>query len=486
MEENIMLKCIRKSQEYGVLILDSFQHEPIYIFPRNFTGTFKPPHKISSQEIINYRDIKCGVDIINPSYILVIIIPSIPDHIIKQTLSDTLQVVQPIFSEMSINQEEFLTPKSTERSAKHKKVLKPDLFEKLSELLEIFLSVSIYKIYPYFRYEDEEFENSPLSFPCVCLPIAIGASGLYFNLSIPLMMQLDMNLHILFHESTVTVHEVLSLEKPSGIIKDVLLMYKGYIISGSFPKNELTELMRIVNAKRLYMRNETFPQESFVERIKKGQEEVVISIVCTQGFIVAITIIPLTDGSNDYDPWFVDKAKRFCNELNEAKFILKIEEEFKQILYLTEIDAVEDPKKQELLSIMKKSRSLDSSPIGSPRGQGLKDKIYKPVYYPQHDLYVFHYALVDTITGLANTPHVIASSRWFMDVLRPLFSHYAQLYENISKCASEFIEVNAKFSDIFDCENVVVLRIRNFYLYAMYRGSIENLKQFAYEIISSN
>ena len=482
-----MQKCISKSQEYGVLILDSFQHEPIFIFPKNFPCSFKPPHKVLSQEIINYRDIKCGLDIISQSYILVIILPAIPDHIIKQTLSETLQIVQPVFLEMAILQEDHLTtPKSTDRSVRNKKVLKPDLYEKLNELLEVFLSYSIYRIYPYFLYEDEEFEHSCINFQSVCLPIALGGVACSFNLSVPLMMRIDLVCNILYHESVVTVHEVLTLDGPSAVIKDFALIYKGYVIAGGLEAWELNEVMRMYNTNRLYLRNESYPQDTFVEKVKKDSKEIMISLLTTCGLTIAVLVIPINSGENDYDPWLVDRAKRLASDLYELKLLQAIENEFSKTVFRIEQEAFDVSKKQEFLDIMKKSRSLDSSPIGSPRAGGIKDKLYEPVYFPQHDLYIFHYALLDTHSKLINCPTIFASSKWFMNVMRPLFYHYALLYEETKNSSKEIIQKNVKFAEMLENESVAVIRFEQYLLFSMFRGVPEKLKQFAYEIAANN
>ena len=486
MEENLIQKCIKKSPEYAVLILDSFQYEPIYTFPRSFLPSFKPPFRVLSSQIIDYKDSKCGIEIINSFYVLILLIPSIPDHIITFTLQEILTIIRPLLSEMSVLQEELSTPKSTDRSLKQKKILKPDLYEKLGRVLEVFLSLSIYKIFPYFLYEDEEFSSSSINYPSLCLPIGIGGQALFLPLSASLLFNIDLAFDVLFHESTVTVHEILNLNSPSGIIKNLAFIYKGYVVTSTLEAWELAETMRIYNLNRFYMRNDSFANEKVFEKVSNDGKEAVISLICVRGLCLVITIFPFTDGSFDYDPWMTDKGNRLLSEMQEMKIIDMIEEEYQKNTFVIEKQASEEAKKQELLDLMKKSRSLDSSPIGSPRGSANVCKTVNPAFFSDHNLYLFHYALIDLNTGLVQTPQILASSKWFLYVLRPLFSHYSYLYKKINEGSGQFFEVNAKFSDILTNEKIAAVKYKNCVLYAMFRGTKSSLIQFAFEQISLN
>jgi hypothetical protein len=480
MEENSVIKCIKNSQEYGFLILDCFQYEPIYSFPKTFNSTYKPPRKVLQSEIIDYRGIKCGLELITNAFILVLIVPSIPDHILKQALLDISNDIAPLLSELAIQEE--LSTARTDSIPKPKKILKPEQYEVLSNTLEEILPLTIYKLYPYFLYEDEEALHSCINYPSLCLPIGIGGIGLYLSLPIDVLLQIDMACQVLFHDSTVSIHEIISLEPPSGIIKELILLYKGYIISGSLPAPELSSVLRIYNTKKLYKRNDTHPMESFYRKVRSNGKDFIISFICVRGLTIAIFLLAVNDGLNDYDPWMIDKGKRLANELQDRNIIDYIHQAYKKIEFNVEFDIIDNARKQELIDIMKKSRSLDSSPLGSPRN---KDKVCQPVYYPQHDLYLFHYALVDTRSCLICTPQIISNSLWNLLVLRPLFSHYALLYERLKSTSKDFIQINANFSNLLVKEKIIVAKYDNFVLYAMYRGNQGKIKQFIAELVSN-
>jgi hypothetical protein len=493
MEENSLLKCIRSSQEYGLGILDSFQYEPIYVFPKNFTGIYRPSHKVSGFEIIDLKELKCGLEVISQYYILSVVMPSLPSHMIKAVLNDVMTLILPIFMEMSYD--EYQTPKSTDRHFKSKKLLKPELFEKLSEQLDSFMSLSFYRLFPYFLYEDEDFEVSSISFPCLSLPPALGSVACCFSLSIGLQLQIDMISQVLLHESTVTVHEILSLEQPSGVLKEIVLIYKGYLIAGSPSRQELSEIMRIYNSLRFYLRNDSFGEESHTEKVKISGEDFRVTLVSVRGVTAGVLIVPFSEGVNDYDPWMTAKVKRMLSEMNESKLIEKINQEFDQSLLKIESQILDANKKMELFNNMKKSRSLDSSPIGSPRSFGFKDKKYTPLFLSKHKIAVFHYALVDLVAGLVNSSHVSASGGFYMAVLRRVYCYYAELFEKISNDlqktlslndGSRYFEVLARFPDYFECEKVAVVKFNNYLMFALYRGTIEGLKQFGYELICVN
>lgn len=484
MEENFALKCIRKSQEYAFVIVDSFQYEAIYIFPKNSVIVYKPHGKVTEQVIIDYGHSKCAMEAINLSYTLIVVLPSISDHIIKKTLEETLQVVRPLLSEMSIVQEEYSTPKGTERSVRPKKILRPDVFERLNELLEGFLTAAVYKIYPYFLYDDEEFTYSAINTLSLCLPIGIGGLAFFLPLPVQLSFQLEMTSHVLYHESTVTVHEILNLDSPSTVIEEFILIYKGYIISGQLPHWELNEVLRMYNTYGLYLKNSTSEQECFIEKVTKNDTNKVITMVVTMGLTVVIVAVMLNNGENHYDPWMVDKAKRLASELQAAGLIAKIDFELKKLKFSVEKLNPDYAKQQEILNNMKKSRSLDSSPIGSPRHFQSKEKIPQPLYIPYQNIYIFHYALIDLRSQLVTSPQILASPTWIMEIMRPLLSHYSKLYEKIQ--TSNCIEVSVDFSEVLPCEKVAAVKYENFVLYAMYRGPIEKLKQFGYELISVN
>ena len=482
MEENWMMKCIKGSGEYGLGILDCFQYEPVYVFPKSFVQVYKPGYKVKENEILRFNGMKCGVDCVSSYYILSFLVPDIPDFMIRNVMKDVLALVQPIFAEITF--EEFLTPKSTDRHNKPKKALKPEILEKISEKLDNYLIVAIYKLYPYFLYDDENFEYSSINIPSLSLPTAFNAIGCSFALSVNTQLQIDMISHVLFHESTVTVHEILSLDPPSGIIKDLIFIYKGCVISGSVAKPELVEVLKIYNLHRMYLRNESFAEEHFSEKVKIDGNDFRLTLVANGGLTLAIIIAPITEGANDYDPWMVSKAKRLLSEMNESKLMDKIEQEFDLNVLRIESSILDASKKLEIFNNMKKSRSLDSSPIGSPRAFGLKDKKYTPVFMNKHKIRVFHYALVNLKTGLVNYSQVYAGAGFIMGVIRPLLSHYANLYEEIQALdKKDSLEIQVKFGEYLECEKVAVVYLDDFFLFSLYQGSIQGLKQFAYELI---
>ena len=482
------MRCIRLSQEYCFLILDSFQYEPIFIFPRTFSPLFKPPVKVCEQLILDYGEVKCGMEPINPSYILVLLLPSLPDHLIQHTLKDSLQLIQPLFCEMSISQDEVATPKSTDRSFKQKKILRPEIFEKLSEQLEGFFSTAIYKLYPYFLYEDEDPVHSAMNYITLTLPIGLGAIGCYLPLTPALTFRVEQASNVMYHDSTVTVHEILTLDPPSSIILGVVVLYKGHIVLGNLPVWETSQVLRLYNTRRMYVRNDTFPQETWAEKVKNlDKSEVFIGFVATRGLVIATVTVPLRERENDYDPWLLDKGKRLAGEMHMAGVIDRIEAEFWKNEISVEKDNPDIAKRKEFISIMQKSRSLDSSPIGSPRGLSNKnDKLYVPKYLDRHDIYVFHYALVDMTTLLVTVPSVNGSALWNMGIMRPLMGHYSGLCEKIGKTGKDYLEVHVKFGELLESEKVAAVKYRNFRLYAMYRGKPEKLKQFLYELVSFN
>lgn len=493
MEENYLLKCIRSSAEYCLSILDNFQYEPIYVFPRNFVGVYRPSHKVTCAEVIDLKEAKCALEVINPYYILSFVLPSLPNHMIRAVMSEVLTLVQPIFNEMAYD--EYQTPKSTDRVLKPKKLLKPELFEKLSEQLDSFMSLAIYKLFPYFLYEDEDFESSSISVQGLSLPVAFGSTACCFSLSINLQLQIDMMSQVLFHESSVTVHEILNLDQPSAVIKEVVFLYKGYLVAGSCGKVELSEILKIYNLRKFYLRNDSYGEESFSEKVKIGQEDCRITLVAVRGLTAAVILVQITDGNNDYDPWIICKINRMLSEMNESKVIDKINEEFDLNVLKIETQVLDANKKLELFNNMKKSRSLDSSPIGSPRSFGFKDKRYNPLFLSKHKISVFHYALFDLVSGLVNASQVYACGAFFMNVMRKLYCLYAELYEKIVSDegkamslhdGSKYFEVLVKFQDYFDCEKVAVVKFRNYLMFGFYRGHVEGLRQFGYEVMCIN
>lgn len=477
-----MMKCIKSSGEYGLGILDCFQYEPVYVFPKSFVQVYKPGYKVKESEILRFNGMKCGLECISSYYILSFLVPDIPDFMIRNVMKDVLVMVQPIFAEITC--EEFLTPKSTDRNNKPKKALKPEILEKISEKLDSYLIVAIYKLYPYFLYDDENFEYSSINIPSLSLPTAFNAIGCSFVLSVSTQLQIDMISHVLFHESTVTVHEILSLDPPSGIIKDLVYIYKGCVISGSATKSELAEVLKIYNLRRMYLRNESFAEEHLSEKVKIDGTDFKLSFAAIGGLTLAIIIAPITDGVNDYDPWMISKAKRLLSEMNENKLIDKIEQEFETNVLKIETSILDANQKLEIFNNMKKSRSLDSSPIGSPRGFGFKDRKYTPVFMNKHKIRVFHYALVGLKTGLVNFSQVYAGAGFIMGVIRPLLSHYANLFEEIQALdKKDYLERQVKFGEYLECEKVAVVHLDEFLLFSLYQGTIQGLKQFAYELI---
>ena len=236
------------------------------------------------------------------------------------------------------------------------------------------------------------------------------------------------------------------------------------------------------------MRNDTFPQETWAEKVKNlDKSEVFIGFVATRGLVIATVTVPLRERENDYDPWLLDKGKRLAGEMHMAGVIDRIEAEFWKNEISVEKDNPDIAKRKEFISIMQKSRSLDSSPIGSPRGLSNKnDKLYVPKYLDRHDIYVFHYALVDMTTLLVTVPSVNGSALWNMGIMRPLMGHYSGLCEKIGKTGKDYLEVHVKFGELLESEKVAAVKYRNFRLYAMYRGKPEKLKQFLYELVSFN
>lgn len=477
-----MMKCLKSSGEYGLSILDIFQFEPVYVYPKNFSHVFKPGFKVKETQILRLNRMKCALAYVSNFYFLSFMVPDIPDFMILGVVNDVLAQVQPILADVTV--EEYQTPKSTDRLSKPKKGIKPEVVEKLSEKLDGLLTVAIYKLFPYFLYEDEEFEYSSINVPSLSLPAAFGSIGCYFVLSVPLQLQVDMVSQILYHESTVTVHEILSLDPPSSIIKEVVFLYKGCVVSGSCSKPELIEIFKVYNLRRMYLRNETYAEEHFVEKVKINGGDLRLTFAAVGGLTVVVIIVPITEGNNDYDPWMVAKAKRLLAEMNESKVIEKIGKEFELNVLKVENSTLDVSKKLEIFNNMKKSRSLDSSPIGSPRSFGFKDQIYAAVFVSKHKIWVFHYALVNVRSGLVKFPQICAGSRFMMEVIRPLFCHYANLFEEINKAEKkDCLEIKVKFGEVLQCENVAVVSLDEFLLFSLYQGSLLGLKQFAYELV---
>ena len=177
------------------------------------------------------------------------------------------------------------------------------------------------------------------------MPIGIGGIGIYLPLSVPVLLQIEMACHLLYHESTVAVHEILSLDCPSGIIQDIILLYKGYVINGNLPVWELTEFMRIYNTNKMYLRNDTFPLDAMIERVKADGKEIVLSFISVRGLTIGIILIAFNDGNKEYDSWMIDKAKRVLSDLQELGAIDRIEEEYKRFEFKIEKELVDATKK---------------------------------------------------------------------------------------------------------------------------------------------
>jgi len=276
--------------------------------------------------------------------------------------------------------------------------LKLDMNDKLKKALDPVFICLFYRIYPYILYEDEDFSTSPIIYPQVCLPLALGCSSLVLPVSVEVRMDIQDSLNLLYLDKTVIVHEILTLDSPSAVITSVMLMYRGCIITGNLPENDIKEVMKLYYANTLFVRTNTFPQFTLTSKIKIGKQEKVIALVAVKAGVLCIVLQALTDGTVDYDPWFVDKGLRVCKELDDKGIFEKLEEEYQKKIIKPEVN-----EHKERLSrtydqqIIRKSRSVASSPIGSPKSVAdeKETKKYQPTYFPEHDIEVFHYVLAD-------------------------------------------------------------------------------------------
>lgn len=487
-----MSRSICNSNEYAVLIVSTRPTDsPLYVFPTNTSCNFNPPHPISNFHILAYSPSKVGIDLLYPGYYLSIIVPSISDSILKNIHLDAQNWIKSIYptsdSFPSVTDElisDRATPRSGRLSQREILSLKNEFNEKLKKSLDPIFTCLFYRLYPYFLYEDEDFLASAIVYPQTILPLALSCLALYMPISVELSMEISLAMNLLYLDNTVIVHEILTLDAPSAIIKSSVLLYKGQIVFGAADEEDLKEILRIYFMNSFFVRTNSFGHFSVSNRVKINKQERVITLAAIKSAVLCIILNPLTDGSVEFDPWFAEKGLRVCKQLDDSGTLEKLEAEFKGKIIEPEVkEVVQRFSKVAEAAALRRSRSAYNSPIGSPKSAQEPLKKYKPTYYPEHDIEVFHYALADYTKRQIIMSQLKCSKEWYINVLRPLYSYYAVLYEHfMNNPDDDYYEISVNFERGLENQKIAGCRLNQSILYLHYIGESENLKQFAYQL----
>mgnify|MGYP000005050995 FL=1 len=496
--EDLELKGLLENGEIVVSITEvGFRVSSLYQFPSSASTNFKHLHTNSGFQILEYPNCKVALQSLFSNIYLVFVCPTVPNVILKAAFRnsyDYVKLIYPdektfpyVFEEPLTSKSERSTSRSGRCTQREVMSLRQETFEKLKKSLDPLFLCLFGRIYPLLMYEAESFEQSPIVHPQMVLPLALDCNYLYFPVSHESEYAILSSMNSLYSDLAVETHEVVTIDPPSSVLHSAVFIYKGYTVAGHMPDNCLKAVYKEYFENKLQQRSWSSSQFCVTKRLYIDNEEKVVSLVATRDAVLGMIIIPLNESIEEYDNWFIERGYVVLRDLEESELFKTLNEEIGSRWIKPEVPRPKDwqESSEKTQDSVRKCKSVGASPISSPlrqRASVADIKKHVPSYLDQHDLHIYNYVLVNTEEKKAFTHLTYASEDWFMNIMRPLYCHYAQLAEVIRGKVQKHFEMKADF--IYNLENMklAVVKFAQFELYALYQGEIQRLEKLAIEL----